>query len=155
MIKVYGIIADCPAMSSILNHVQHGGYYCCWYCQIKGEHIRELKKRQYYYNEGLLIRDRLDFEYDSLLAQCRQKKINGRFGISILDKIVDIPLPRCIVADYLHVTLLRHSKTILIYIYKNIMNTKGRSLLDQRILRQRFPHFFHRGIRPLSEAYLK
>lgn len=153
MIKVYGIIADCPAMSLILNHISHVGYYCCWFCKIKGEHV--LKKRQYYYEENFLMRDRLDFDFNSRMAQYLQQNINGRLGISILDKIMDIPLPRCIIADYLHVTLLRHTKTICRYIYTNILKPKQRSLLDQRILSQRFPHFFNRTIRTFNDTRVK
>ncbi|CAF4403905.1 unnamed protein product, partial [Rotaria magnacalcarata] len=119
-LKVYGVIADCPAMSLILNHISHVG-------------------------------NALNFSSDSVKAQRLQTNIRGRLGISILDQILDIPLPKGIIADYLHVTLLRHAKTVCLYIYKKFMKPKDRFILNEKMAAQRFPHFFQRTIRKLDE----
>lgn len=153
LVKVYGVIADCPAMNLILKHISHTGYYCCWYCKLRGDHV--ISKRQYYYDENIAIRETTDFALDSRRAQYFQKKVNGRFGISILEKVLDLPLPKSIVADYLHVTLLGHGKTILKYIYNKVMTSKERNLLDKKMLVQKFPHFFHRTIRTINSTHLK
>ncbi|CAF2098507.1 unnamed protein product [Rotaria magnacalcarata] len=148
-LKVYGVIADCPAMSLILNHISHVGYFCCWYCMIEGKHV--ISKRQYYYKKNYKTRNALNFSSDSVKAQRLQTNIRGRLGISILDQILDIPLPKGIIADYLHVTLLRHAKTVCLYIYKKFMKPKDRFILNEKMAAQRFPHFFQRTIRKLDE----
>ncbi|CAF3488214.1 unnamed protein product [Rotaria socialis] len=148
-LKFYGVIADCPAMSLILNHISHVGYFCCWYCMIEGKHV--ISKRQYYYKKNYKTRNALNFSSDSVKAQRLQTNIRGRLGISILDQILDIPLPKGIIADYLHVTLLRHAKTVCLYIYKKFMKPKDRFILNGKMAAQRFPHFFQRTIRKLDE----
>ena len=137
-------------MSLILNHTSHVGYYCCWFCKIRGEHV--INTRQYYYKENYQTRDVLDFSSDSVAAQRLRTNVQGRLGVSILDQILDIPLPKSIIADYLHVTLLRHAKTICLYIYNKVMKPKGRFVLNKKMAAQRFPHFFQRTIRKLDEA---
>ncbi|CAM4791381.1 unnamed protein product [Rotaria magnacalcarata] len=153
MLKVYAMIGDCPALSMSLNHNSHGGYYCRWYCKVKGKHI--YKKRQCYYNINRAIRDSFNFASDSREAARLQTKVNGRLGISLFEKILDIPLPKSVIADYLHVTLLCHSKAICLYLYNNVMKLAERKQLDQRMLRQQFPHFFNRKVRLFSEGYHK
>jgi hypothetical protein len=153
MVKVYGVIADCPAMNLVLNHKSHVGYFCCWYCLIQGEHVNN--KRQYYYNENIQVRNKFDFENDSRQAEYLRTSINGRHGVSILNSIVDISLPYSIITDYLHVTLLRHAKTICIYLYKDVLKPKERLELDKKMSIQQFPHFFNRKIRTLNKPYLK
>ena len=152
MVKVYAIIGDTPALNLILNHKGHGGYNCCWYCNIKGTYVG---KMQYYYDENITIRSELDFKNDSKQAQYSKDSVNGRHGVTVLENVVDIPLPRSIIADYLHVTLLGHAKTICLYLYKHYMNPKARNQLDKKISVQRFPHFFNRKIRSFHEPYLK
>ena len=153
MVKVYGVIGDTPALNLVLNHKSHVGYDCCWFCHITGEHVNG--KRQYYYDKNILLRNEYDFALDSRKAHYLQTTTNGRHGVSILDKILDIPLPRAIIADYLHVTLLCHGKTIGVYLYGKHMRPKDRIQFDKKISIQRFPHFFSRTIRAFSEAHLK
>jgi hypothetical protein len=153
MIKIYGIIGDTPALNLILNHKGHGGYSCCWYCQIKGLYTGS--KMQYYYDKNIALRSESDFSTDSRNAENLKTTTNGRHGISILEKIVDIPLPRAIIADYLHMTLLGHAKTICLYLYKYYMKPKTRIQFNEKIYVQRFPHFFNRKIRTFEESYLK
>jgi hypothetical protein len=153
MIKIYGVIGDTPALNLILNHNSHVGFNCCWYCQIRGLHING--KRQYYYDENIALRSEYDFATDSRNAQYLKKTTNGRHGISILENIVDIALPRSIIADYLHITLLGHAKTTCLYLYQKYMKPKERILFDKKILAQKFPHFFNRKIRSFNESYLK
>jgi hypothetical protein len=153
MMKVYGVIGDCPALNLVLNHKSHVGYSCCCYCNVHGEHIANT--RQYYYDANISHRNKYDFEDDSRRAERLRKAINGRHGVSILTNILDISLPYSIIADYLHVTLLRHGKTICTYLYKKVLTPKKRLQLDEKISMQRFPHFFHRTIRPLNKCFLK
>ncbi|CAF1493884.1 unnamed protein product [Adineta ricciae] len=153
MIKVYGVIGDTPALNLILNHKSHVGYSCCWYCHIIGTHIGG--KRQYYYDENVSLRSAADFEADSRRAESLGKSVNGRHGTSILKKVVDIPLPDSIVADYLHTTLLGHAKAVCVYLYKQYMRPQERIHFNKKIRAQRFPHFFNRKIRTFEEPYLK
>ena len=149
MVKIYGIIGDMPGLNLILNHKGHGGYSCCWYCHIEGLYIG---KMQYYYDENIALRSEVDFANDSRNAQYLKTTLNGRHGISILERIIDIPLPRAIIADYLHITLLGHAKTICLYLYKNHMKPKERNQFNEKIYVQRFPHF-NRKIRSFEESF--
>lgn len=153
LLRVYGVIGDCPAIKVILNHISHVGYNCCWYCNIKGEHVNG--KRQYYYRERLEMRKPDQFLADSITAENRKENINGRLGLSMLNSIVDIPLPKSVIADYLHVTLLRHAKAVFHYLYFKKMKRKQRLELDRQMINQRFPHFFNRTIKPLKEPFQK
>ena len=150
---VYGLIGDIPALNLAVNHNSHVGYYCCWYCKVEGTHVNN--KRQYYYDENVALRNEYDFAADSRRAECLKKTVFGRHGISIFDKILDLPLPRSIIADYMHSTLLRHAKAICLYLYKKHMRPADRILFDKKVSTQRFPHFFNRKIRALNESYLK
>jgi hypothetical protein len=154
MIKVYGIIGDTPALNLVLNHNSHVGYSCCWFCKLVGVHTRH-RKRQYYYDKSVALRTECDFAIDSKEAERSNKKVNGRLGISILEKIVDIAFPTSIIADYLHVTLLGHAKKIMLYLYENYMKPIERGRLDKKIYIQRFPHFFARKIRAIDDTHLK
>jgi hypothetical protein len=153
MLKVYALIGDCPALSMALNHNSHGGYYCCWFCKVEGVHVNN--KRQYYYDQNTPVRDELNFSLDSRKAEYLQTKIHGRLGVSIFEKILDIPLPKSVIADYLHVTLLCHAKSVCLYLYKKVMKPNQRMQLDQLMSVQQFPHYFSRKLRLLSEGYIK
>ena len=76
--------------------------------------------------------------------------IDGHLGTSILAEILDVPLPNAIMIDYLHVTLLRHAKTIIQDLYSRLKPAQ-REQIDIRLKRQRFPHFFNRRMRPLKD----
>jgi hypothetical protein len=65
---------------------------------------------------------------------------------SILREILDVKLPEAIIIDYQHVTLLRHTKTILQIVYKEL-SPYNRRLLDHKLKAQSFPHFFNRRMK--------
>ena len=151
--KVYGITGDCPALKKILNFIGHTGYHCCWFCYLRGQHLNG--KRQYHYHRPVDLRSRQRYRKESNEAQRTTSRVNGHLGRSILQDLVDIPLPDSIVIDYLHVTLLGHVKTITLDIY-NHLTPSQRTVFNDRLVEQQFPHFFKRKIRPFTEfSYLK
>lgn len=79
-----------------------------------------------------------------------QKKFLYITGISILQDILDVPLPHAILIDYQHVSLLRHTKTVLYAIYKQL-KPSARERLNQKLKHQSFPHFFNRKMKPFEE----
>jgi hypothetical protein len=153
MVKVYGLIEDTVALNLALKYKSHVGYFCCWFFTIEGVDVN--RKRQYCYDKNIVLRSEYDFQFDSRKAEYLQRNINGRHGISPFDKILDIQLPTAIIFDYLHVTLLRHAKTICLYLYKVYMGVNDRIHFDKKVSAQRFPHFFNLKIRPFSETHLK
>jgi hypothetical protein len=69
MLKIYGLIGDCPALSLTLNHNLHGGYYCCWYCMVEGNYIDN--KVQYNYDKSIKMRDSASFtDHSKQAEQC-------------------------------------------------------------------------------------
>ena len=151
--KFYGVTGDCPALRLILNFISHGGYYCCWYCYIRGEHIDG--KRQYNFEEPMIMRDPDSFLDESFLAESKKLNVFGHLGQSIIQPILDVPLPNAIIADYLHVILLGHAKALMVNLYRSLTPSE-RSQLDFRFKKQKFPHFFHRKLKPIGNfAFVK
>ncbi|CAF1294231.1 unnamed protein product [Didymodactylos carnosus] len=152
-LKIYGITGDCPALKLILNFIGHGGYCCCWFCYLKGEHIGN--KRQYYHQQQLVMRGTKQYSEESVKAEQKQTNIYGHLGKSILENLLDVPLPQAIIIDYLHVTLLGLAKTIILSIYHQLIPIQ-RTQLDEQLKQQQFPHFFNRKMRAVSNfAYVK
>jgi len=98
-LKIYSVTGDYLALRLILRFISHGGYYCCWFCYVRGEHVN--CKRQYRYESSMKIRTSNNYAAESRAAQKQQINIHGHLGISILEGIVDIPLPMSIIPDYL------------------------------------------------------
>ncbi|CAF3256097.1 unnamed protein product [Rotaria socialis] len=112
-IKVYGCIGDSPALKLMSNMIGHNGYYPCYYCDIKGVHIRKPRKRQYPYTPANNCRTVNSFYVLSREAQLKSQNIFGHLGISILEDVLDVPLPHGIIIDYAHVSLLRHFRDVI------------------------------------------
>lgn len=152
-LKVYSITGDCPALRLILSFIGHGGYFCCWYCYIHGEH--EHKKRQYRYEQQVILRDSMTYLQESKIACENNSNVFGHLGVTVLEPIMDIPLPDSIIADYLHICLLGHSKTVIRNVYKSLKPLE-RTALDKELDQQPFPHYFNRKMRKLENfAYIK
>ncbi|CAF2789815.1 unnamed protein product [Rotaria sp. Silwood2] len=147
-----GVICDCPAMKLILNHIGNNGYYSCWYCKISGIHISN--KRQYYFEEAPIMRTIDSYVNESMKAEETRENINGHLGMSILHQILDIRLPDSIMMDYMHITLLRHTRVVAQQLYSSLTRQE-RTELDNRIRLQQFPHTFHRKMRPISGTHIK
>ena len=138
----------------ILKHVNHQGYWCCWICFLKGVHVGN--KRQYYFEEKVALRTPLDYLRFSIEAEEKDRNIFGHQGMSPLIDILDVSLPHSIVIDYMHVSLLRHVKTVIHYLYEKVLKPKERQQLDESLRRQPFPHLFNRKMRAVKDfAYCK
>ncbi|UJR38891.1 hypothetical protein I4U23_031559 [Adineta vaga] len=114
---------------------------------------------QYFYEKKLFLRNPEKYHKQSEDAESSKEIVYGHkgqlFGISILQDILDISLPYSILIDYQHVTLLRHTKTVLNEIYKLLKPSK-REQLNNKLRLQSFPHFFHRKMKPFTEfAFIK
>ncbi|CAF1466908.1 unnamed protein product [Rotaria magnacalcarata] len=150
-VSFYGIIGDCPALKLILEFIGHTGYYSCFYCYIHDVHVGGRGgKRQYYHENNIKLRHEQRYELESIRAIESSNNIYGHLGRSLLHDLLDIPLPHSIIVDYLHVSLLRHTRCILQQIYAKLSPAK-RIILDQRLRSQKFPHFFNRKIRAVSD----
>ncbi|CAF4641200.1 unnamed protein product, partial [Rotaria magnacalcarata] len=79
-----------------------------------------------------------------------QKQINvyGHLGLSVLSSVLDIPLPDAIIIDYLHVTLLGHTKALILNIFHSFAPNE-RLEVDNWFKMQIFPHYFNRKIKPI------
>ena len=143
-------MGDCPALKLILSFINHQGYYCCFFCEIRGAHVFDLHKRQYYYGDAGRLRDTKSYADQSIEAETTRTNVNGHLGVSILHGLLDTPLPEAIMIDYLHVSLLRHSKAIFIDLYRRLKPVQ-RTTLDTRLRDQPMPHHFNRTLRPLCD----
>ena len=149
----YSIVGDCPALKLVLEFNGHNGYYCCFYCYVEGIHVggrdgRRGGKRQYYYDNDTHLRDIKSYESESIEAAETSSKVFGHLGRSILHDLLDIPLPYSIITDYLHVSLLRHTRGIVKQIYASLSPFQ-RTEFDAGLRAQQFPHIFNRKLRPV------
>jgi hypothetical protein len=142
-----GIIGDCPALKLALNHIGNNGYYSCWMCKIQGFDIG--RKRQYYFEEVPKLRSVSSYINESHEAEITNANINGHLGSSIFHQLLDVPLPNSIMIDYMHVTLLRHARGVVLQIYKTLKPAQ-REEIDGKLRCQRFPHTFNRKLKPIS-----
>ncbi|CAF4164439.1 unnamed protein product [Rotaria magnacalcarata] len=144
---------DCPALRLILNFIGHGGYFCCWYCYLQGEHVHN--KRQYKYEERVILRDSMTYLQESKLVYKNNVNVFEHVGVTVLEPIMDMSLPDSIIADYLHICLLGHAKAIIRNLYES-MKPFERIELDEKLNEQPFPHYFNRKMRKVANfAYVK
>ena len=115
-----------------------------------------MNKRQYYHGDNNTLRTPETFLADSKLAEKTKKgNIKGRCGVSVFHQILDIPLPVSCITDYLHVTLLRHGRTVFNHLYYQHLKSPQRAQFDLKLNQQRYPHFFNRKVRSIKEPFLK
>ncbi|CAF3601711.1 unnamed protein product [Rotaria socialis] len=139
----YGIIGDCPALKVILEFIGHTGYHCCFYCYIHGIHVGGRGgKRQYYFENRMQLRTKRTYELESIRAVETSSNVYGHLGRSLLHDLLDVPLPNSIIVDYLHVSLLRHTRAIIQQVYAQLSPLE-RTKFDSGLRGQRFPHFFN------------
>ena len=149
-IVLYGIIADSPALKMALNMVGHTGYHCCYYCELRGVHSREARKRQYPYCESVSQRTCRSFEKNSRRAEEGHCNVLGHLGQSVLEPFIDIPLPHSVLIDFAHVTLLRHFRDVLRTVYASL-SPATRKQIDVSLVSQSFPHHFNRKLRGIED----
>lgn len=149
-IILYGVIGDCPALKLVLNMVGHTGYFCCFYCLVKGFHSQEARKRQYPYSPTTKQRTDVSFREDGGRAAETHRNVSGHLGISVLSGFMDVPFPFCILVDYAHVTLLRHFRDVLRSITSSLPPV-SRKQIDISLRGQVFPHHFNRKLRGIED----
>ncbi|CAF1315343.1 unnamed protein product [Didymodactylos carnosus] len=111
-------------------------------------------KMLYPFEQVLVMRDAISFEQFSSEGR-PGKDCYGHFGGAVLFDLFNRQFPECIMIDYLHTTLLRQTKTMLMHLSNNLRPTE-RVLLDAQLTEQKFPHFFNRTVRGISQlAHVK
>lgn len=113
-----------------------------------------MRKRQYYFQKSFRMRNASEYLLESETAEVQRVNINGRLGLSVLQKILDVALPKSILIDYMHVCLLRHTRAIVTQMYYRLKPAE-RLELDNQLRRQRFPHTFSRKMRPILDTHIK
>ncbi|CAF5170765.1 unnamed protein product, partial [Rotaria magnacalcarata] len=117
-LKVLAVTGDSPALKIALDFIAHNGYYCCYFCYLRG--IHQGGKRQYPYQCPHVMRTPGNFARDSSTAAQLKSNEKGHLGVSICSEILDIKLPYSIIIDYAHASLLRHSKSMFVEIYRRL-----------------------------------
>jgi hypothetical protein len=67
-------------------------------------------------SERIALRSAEQYSKLSPRADRTKKNVYGHFGKSVIEGLLDVPLPDAIVLDYLHVTLLGHAKVVTLAI---------------------------------------
>lgn len=131
-----------------MNFIAHNGYYCCFFCFLRG--IHQHGKRQYQFESSTELRTAQTFARDSHTAATLKTNEKGHLGMCIFSDLLDVQLPYSIIIDYAHATLLRHAKAIFSEIYRRL-SPSVRIDVDHALKSQAFPHFFHRRMKPLKD----
>ncbi|CAF4218971.1 unnamed protein product [Rotaria magnacalcarata] len=147
-IEVLAVTGDSPALKIALDFIAHNGYYCCYFCYLPG--IHQGGKRQYPYQCPHVMRTPGNFARDSSTAAQLKSNEKGHLGVSIFSEILDIKLPYSIIIDYAHASLLRHSKSMFVEIYRRL-SPVIRATIDIALSQQPFPHFFHRRMKSFKD----
>lgn len=134
-LKVLALTGDCPAISLLLNFINHNGHYSCWFCFIDSVYVSN--KRQFHHQQ-VVLRTSDDYRRLSKRGEKSNKHVFGHSGRSIITELLDTPLPNGIIPDYLHVTLLGHSKNIVLSIYQRL-RPQQRKEFNEQLVRQKFP----------------
>ena len=134
-LNVLALTGDCPAISLLLNFINHNGHYSCWFCFIDSVYVS--RKRQFPHQQ-VVLRTNDDYRRLSKKGEKSNKHVFGHFGRSIITELLDTPLPNGIIPDYLHVTLLGHSKNLVLSIYHR-MRPQERKEFNDRLVHQKFP----------------
>lgn len=94
------------------------------------------------------------YRKESKEAEVKGENINGHLGLSFFHEILDIPLPHSILMDYMHVTLLRHTHSVVLQAFESL-EPKIRSKINNQLKFQQFPHTFNRKLKPIKSGYTK
>ncbi|CAF1987565.1 unnamed protein product [Rotaria magnacalcarata] len=147
-LKVLAVTGDSPALKIALDFIAHNGYYCCYFCYLPG--IHQGGKRQYPYQCPHVMRTPGNFARDSSTVAQLKSNEKGHLGVSIFSEILDIKLPYSTIIDYTHASLLRHSKSMFVEIYRRL-SPVIRATIDIALSQQSFPHFFHRRMKSFKD----
>ncbi|CAF1331592.1 unnamed protein product [Didymodactylos carnosus] len=148
----HGIVGDLPGLAFVLNFKGHTGYFSCFFCFLEG--IRN-GKMLFPYTSPLLLRTSDDWCRDSEEAVRKKENVLGHHGISPIADLFDGDLPNSIMIDYLHASLLRHVKTVVVELTSRLSKNDCKKL-DELLKSQKFPHFFNRKLRGvLDVSYVK
>ena len=90
-LKDLAITGDSPALKIALNFVAHNGYYCCYFCFVRGVH--QEGKRQYPYECSFQMRTAESFARDSNIASQSKISQKGHLGVSVIANVVNIQSP--------------------------------------------------------------
>ena len=84
-----------------------------------------------------------------------RQNVMGHLGTSVLEQVVDISLPDCVLIDYTHVSLLRHFRDVVRTVSRSL-SPATRKLVDKLLRTQQFPHYFNRKMRGIEDfSYIK
>ena len=102
-IQIRAFIADAPAKSFIKQVKQHGGYYACTHCTVKGSYNKELKSMSYC-QENACLRTDATFR--------NREQPQHHTGSSPLEQL-DIDMVMSFPFDYMHLVLLGVMRKLL------------------------------------------
>ncbi|CAM4790246.1 unnamed protein product [Rotaria magnacalcarata] len=94
-----------PALSTMVQFVEHNAFYACMFCNTKGTYSHEGHCIVYSIDKDTELRTSENFE------KCAQLAASIAFS-----EILDVPLPHSVVIDAMHTVFLCHSKKLLIHL---------------------------------------
>jgi hypothetical protein len=97
-----------------------------------------MSRKLQFHPERTALRSAEQYSKLSNRAERTKKNVYGHFGKSVIEGLLDVPLPDAIVLDYLHVTLLGHAKVVTLAIY-NQLRPAQRKQLNIDLNKQKFP----------------
>ena len=140
--EVIGIVADLIAKCSLLNMIQHNGFFGCNYCTIEGVTIN--RTHSYYpFDQSFEIRKPEINDKYMALAEALNTSSNASINVcgvkgrsAFHGLVADLPLSAGI--DYMHCVLLGCFQEILNFFWK-LMSTHMKNMIAAETNRMRAP----------------
>lgn len=138
------LMGDMPALSTMVNFVEPASFYACMFCETKGIYNHDGHCIVYPYDRDVNLRTAADFKIRSELAASTSGRLNrertvGHKGISVFQRILDVPLPHAIVIDAMHTVFLCHGKKILVRL-QYLISKENMIKLSKKLVSIRYIH---------------
>ena len=151
------LMGDMPALSSLVQFVEHNAYYACMFCNMKGTYNHESHCVIYTLDDDAELRTSEHFEKCARYASSMHRRIDrertmGLKGISAFSEILDVPLPHSVVIDPMHTVFLCHSKKLLIHL-KTFITKENLERINFKLRSMNFIHDILRRPRSLANVH--
>jgi hypothetical protein len=138
------LMGDMPALSSMVQFVEHNAFYACMFCNTKGTYNKDGHCITYFLDNDAELRTSENFEKCAQLAASMKTRLDrertkGIKGLSAFSEILDVPLPHSVVIDAMHTVFLCHAKKLLIQIQSTITK-ENLSKINEKLCSMNFIH---------------
>ncbi|CAF0922273.1 unnamed protein product, partial [Didymodactylos carnosus] len=134
------LVGDMPALSDMVEFVDHTAYYACMFCDTKGVYCHNGHCAIYPNDSQSELRTEKSFDRCALLAASNSRKRDetaGVKGFSAFRHILDVPLPHSLCIDGMHTVFLCHGRKLLV-LYQAILSKVNVQYITEKLRSLRY-----------------